>query len=138
MEVTPSYTKEQDGVAERYNRTLGEWEKTNLHQSGLPMSFWAEAQMYSEFILRRCYSGATGEIPGQAWNRARLDPLPTSQTNVFMCRPFGCEAFIHIPKEQRRKGDFKARRGVFIGYSFDQGTYAHRIWDPTLRRIILS
>jgi hypothetical protein len=37
------YSPEQNGVAERMNRTIQEWIVFMLHHSGLTNGFWAEA-----------------------------------------------------------------------------------------------
>ena len=40
---TIPYTPQQNGVAERMNRTLMETVRSMLHHLELPLSFWAEA-----------------------------------------------------------------------------------------------
>lgn len=42
-QLTTEYTPQQNGIAERRNRTLAEMARCMLLQSGLPPSFWAEA-----------------------------------------------------------------------------------------------
>ena len=37
---TTAYTPQQNGVAERMNRTLMEATRSMLHAAGLPLSFW--------------------------------------------------------------------------------------------------
>lgn len=48
------YNPEQNGTAERKNRTLLEMARCLLIQSGLPSSFWAEAVSTANYIRNRC------------------------------------------------------------------------------------
>ncbi|CAL2269077.1 unnamed protein product [Prunus armeniaca] len=52
-ELTASYTPQQNGVAERRNRTIVEMARSMLKAKGLPNLFWAEAIHTSVFILNR-------------------------------------------------------------------------------------
>ena len=49
-------------------------------------------------------------------------------------RVFGCSAFSHIPKDERRKLDFESRRCILLGYSNNQKGY--RLYDTERRNII--
>ena len=31
-------------------------------------------------------------------------------------RVFGCHSYIHIPKDERKKLDFKSKKCIFLGY----------------------
>jgi hypothetical protein len=41
---------------------------------------------------------------------------------------FGCDAFVHVPKEKRNKLDNKALKCIFIGYK--DGMKGYKLWDP--------
>jgi transposase InsO family protein len=43
--LTTPYNLQQNGVAERKNRTIMEGVKTMIHNQDLPMCLWAEAAM---------------------------------------------------------------------------------------------
>ena len=49
---------------------------------------------------------------------------------------FGCEAYIHIPKQNRRKLDDKAEKLIFIGYS--EQSKAYRFLNPRTEQIKIS
>ena len=52
-ELTVPYSPEQNGVAERMNRTLMESARTMLSHAGLPDSYWAEAVASAAYIRNR-------------------------------------------------------------------------------------
>jgi transposase InsO family protein len=51
--ITASYTPQQNGVAERKNRTIVEMAKSMLKGKGLPNMFWAEAVATAVYLLNR-------------------------------------------------------------------------------------
>lgn len=56
--LTVPHTPEQNGVAERRNRTLVEAARCMIIQSGLPASFWAEAISTANYIRNQCVTRA--------------------------------------------------------------------------------
>ena len=55
---------------------------------------------------------------------------------VSHLRIFGCKAFAHIPKEDRRKLDAKAIKCIFIGYCTDKKAY--KMYDPSTHKVFAS
>ena len=53
MGIVHEYTPEQNGVSERYNRTIMEAARTMLLHATLPLSFWAEAVNCAVFVRNR-------------------------------------------------------------------------------------
>jgi hypothetical protein len=49
---------------------------------------------------------------------------------------FGCDEFVHVPKEKRSKLDKKVVKCIFIGYKEEMKVY--KLWDPTSRKIVYS
>jgi len=67
--LTTTYTPQQNGIAERKNRTLIEAARCLLIQSGLSPSFWAEAISTANYVKNRCISRSTdGSTPYELWN----------------------------------------------------------------------
>lgn len=65
--LATAYTPEQNGVAERKNRTLVDSVRCLLLQSGLSPSFWAEAIHIANYIKNRCPTKKLGgRIPHEA------------------------------------------------------------------------
>ena len=79
-QITAPYTPQQNGVAERFNRTVIEMARTMLHGANLPYSFWAEAINTATYIRNRCISKALGTskiTPEEIWtgDKPKIDHL---------------------------------------------------------------
>ena len=53
-EVVPPYTPQQNGIAERKNRTIMNMVRSMLKGKNLPKEFWGEAVSTATYILNRC------------------------------------------------------------------------------------
>jgi transposase InsO family protein len=125
-QLTVPYTPEQNGVAERANRTIVEMARTMLGDR-LNKMFWAEACNTAVYIKNRLPHRANkGNIPEELWTGK------TVKFNHF--RVFGSLAYVHIPKETRKKWDSKAKKYLFVGYCTE--TKAYRFADMGDPRII--
>jgi hypothetical protein len=51
-------------------------------------------------------------------------------------KTFGCEAFVHIDKENRTKLEAKSKKCTFIGYSVND--FGYHLWDYENHKIIRS
>lgn len=128
-EVTAPYTPEQNGRAERDNRTIVESARSMLHKSCAPKYLWAEAVNTAIYILNRVpTSQAPGKTPYEMWcgQKPTLDHL----------KVFGCDAYAHVPDEKRRKLDTKSEKYMFVGY--DKNSTNYRLFNPVTRKIIVS
>jgi len=67
------YMPQQNGVAERFNRTLIEWARCSLLQSNLPPSFWAEAVSTACNVRNRC---PTKALQGKTPYELRFGHIP--------------------------------------------------------------
>lgn len=62
------YTPQQNGVAERMNRTIMEKVRTMLSDSGLPKKFWTEATHTATVLINKTPSSALNfDIPDRKW-----------------------------------------------------------------------
>ena len=69
-----------------------------------------------------------GGIPEEAWTG--------KQVKYSFLRIFGCEAFVHIDKDERTKLEAKYKKCTFIGYGVDD--FGYRLWDLKNCKIIRS
>ena len=86
-EITVPKTPEQNGVAERMNRTLVESVRSMLSGAGasLPHKFWAEAVSTAVYLQNRSPTKAVdGMTPFETWKKKR--------PSVSHLRVFGCKA----------------------------------------------
>lgn len=126
-EVTMPYTPEQNGIAERMNRTLVEKARSMLADSNLDKELWSEALMTAVFLTNRSPTAAVeGKTPYECWFGKK--------PNVSNLRVFGCEAFVLIPTQKRKKLDEKSIKCRFVGY----GVNGYRLWDAVERKLICS
>ena len=128
-ERSTPYTPEQNGVAERVNRTLLNSMRTMLHDSPLDSSFWDEALRTAVYSHNRAPSRALGGMtPHQAWSGHK--------PRVGHMHAFGCVCFAHVAKVGRNKLAPRAHKCVFVGYESDMKAY--RLWDISTKTVIVS
>ena len=53
-QLTTAYTPQQNGVAERKNRTIMNMVRAMVFEKKIPKTFWAEAVNWSNYVLNRC------------------------------------------------------------------------------------
>lgn len=128
-ERTNAHTPQQNGKAERMNRTLMEAARSMMHAAGLSNGFWQEAVRTAVHVRNRS--------PKQAlrW-RTSSEVLTGSVPDVSYFRVFGCLAYRHIHGTERKKLDAKADACVFVGY--EPGTKGYRLWDKRTRTLTTS
>ena len=123
------YTPEQNGMAERLNRTLAEEMRAILYHAQLPKQYWAEAISTAAYLKNRSpHSALNGKTPYETWHEKK--------PNLSHLRVFGCLSTVHVPKQKRTKLDAKALVRIFIGYP--DGVKGYRLIDPTTLTITVS
>ncbi|TFY52466.1 hypothetical protein EVJ58_g10003 [Rhodofomes roseus] len=127
---TMPYSPQQNGRAERWNRTIVEKAMSMLHHAGLSHGFWqlavdAAVHIYNRQPMRRL----NWQCPITLWDSTVPD--------ISYFRVFGCKAYVHVQKEQRAgKLDKKAVEMIFVGYEL--GSKGYRFWNPATRSIVVS
>ena len=122
-------TTEQNGVAERVNRTIIESATSMLHSSGLPTKLWAEACSCAVYVQNwMAVKGVDGKTPYEGWNGVK--------PNLSHLRIFGSDVFLLIPRDERGKFDPKAIKCQHVGYCETQKGF--RAWDPVGRKVHTS
>ena len=62
-QLTMPYTPQQNGVAERRNRTLLEMVRSMMAQANLPISYWGDALLTAAYILNLVPSKSVSSTP---------------------------------------------------------------------------
>ena len=106
--TTARYSPEQNGAAEALNRRLEERIRAMLADSGLPGSMWAEAVVCANYTRNRTPVVSHGKTP--------LEVFTGRAPDLAHLRVWGARAFMHVPKETRRKLKPVSEKGWFVGY----------------------
>ncbi|CAK1592203.1 unnamed protein product [Parnassius mnemosyne] len=126
---TNPYTPEQNGVSERFNRTIVERARCLLFEAKLDKSFWAEAVNTVVYLKNRSpASGLDQKTPIEIWTGHKPD--------LSHVRIFGSPVMTHVPKNKRLKWDKKAVKYISVGYSENVKDY--RLYNPETREICTS
>ena len=65
-----------------------------------------------------------------------LEVWTKKQPTVAHLRVFGCDAYAHVPKDERGKLDSKAKKCILVGYG--EETKGYRLYDPIHAKIFFS
>lgn len=109
QQITPAYTPEHNGIAERAKRTIMEMVRCMLFESGLGKEFWGFGALTGVHIMNRLPTSARGEkTPFERW----FGYAPS----IGHLRVFGCIAYRHVPAPNWRKLDPRGQRCRMIGH----------------------
>ncbi|GJU04138.1 putative ribonuclease H-like domain-containing protein [Tanacetum coccineum] len=112
-EFSVARTPQQNGVAERKNRTLIEAARTMLADSLLPTTFWAEAINTACYVQNRV-------LITKPHNKTPYELLIGRPPNLDFMRPFGCLVTILNTLDHLGKFEGKADEGFLVGYSVNK------------------
>lgn len=108
-QCTVGYASEQNGIAERKNRTLMEAARSMLAESGLPKCYWGEAVLAANYMFNR--------IPNKKTMKSPYEVMMKEKPRLTRFHEFGCNVYVMVPDEKRRKLDDKVKKMKFVGYS---------------------
>nr|GEW97285.1 putative ribonuclease H-like domain-containing protein [Tanacetum cinerariifolium] len=103
-------TPQQNGIAERKNRTLIEAARTLLADSLLPIPFWAEAVNTACYVQNRV-------LVTKPHNKTPYELLHGRLPSIGFMRPFGCHVIILNTLDPLGKFQGKVDEGLLVGYS---------------------
>lgn len=128
-QLTAAYTPQQNGVAERRNRTIMNMVHCLLSEKELPRFLWPDAARWTAHILNRSLTKAVkGSVPEERWTGTK----PT----ISYFRVFGSVAHVHIPVQKRIKLDDRSHKCILLGVS--EESKAYRLYDPVSKKITIS
>ncbi len=129
--ITP-YTHEQNGVAERMNRTLLTIMRALIFDSRMPKNLWPFAAETATYIRNRTVlvTPATGEskikrTPYELWTGKEL--------HLEHMQVWGCKVWIPVLNEKDKLNP-RAVEGVFVGYTESPNQYM--VWVPETKDLI--
>jgi len=128
-QITTAYTPQQNGVAERKNRTVMNMVRSMMSEKSIPKEFWPEAVNWSVYVQNRSPTIAVKNVtPEEAWSGIK--------PSVHFFRIFGCIGYVHVPDAHRKKLDSKSTKCVLLGVS--EESKAYKLYDPISKKVIVS
>ncbi|RVW65982.1 Retrovirus-related Pol polyprotein from transposon TNT 1-94 [Vitis vinifera] len=112
---------DQNGVAERRNRTLLDMVRSMLSSSKLPKFLWTEALKTAVYILNR--------VPTKAVPKTPFELLKGWKPSLRHMRVWGCSSEVRIYNPQEKKLDPRTISGYFIGYA--EKSKGYRFYCPS-------
>ncbi|GKB34868.1 putative ribonuclease H-like domain-containing protein [Tanacetum coccineum] len=125
-EYSVARTPQQNGVAERKNRTLIEATRTMLADFKLPTTFWAEAISTACYVQNRV-------LIVKPHNKTPYELFRGFKPAIRFMKPFGCHVTILNTLDKLGKFDGKSDEGFFVGYSLS--SKAFRVYNTRTRKV---
>src|SRR6266568_4582288 len=122
---------QQNGVAERANRTMEEGVVSMLYESGMPTAFWGEALATFIHTSNKLTTSALPEAtPHEAFYCSKPD--------LSMLRVWGCTAYVLIQRDKQPLGSLglHMEKCIFIGYP--QGYKGWKFYNPVTKKVVIS
>ncbi|KAM0973674.1 hypothetical protein ACFX2C_016966 [Malus domestica] len=128
-QLTVAYSPQQNGVAERKNRTVVEMARCMMAEKSIPLEFWAEAVNTAVYVLNRCPTKALDKkTPFEAYSGRK--------PGIKHLKVFGSLCYAHIPEQQRQKLDLTSTKCVFLGYGSCEKGY--KLYNIDSGKVIIS
>ena len=129
-QLTVAYTPQQNGVAERMNRTLLDLVRSMLHHKSLPKRLWAEALSTAVYVRNRVTSRSlpSDTTPFHLW----FGKAPY----LSHMRVFGAQCWYVVPKKKVKKLDARSREALMVGYSSQSKGY--KLLDIESNKFVVS
>ncbi|GJW83912.1 ribonuclease H-like domain-containing protein [Tanacetum coccineum] len=115
-EFSVARTPQQNGVAERKNRTLIKASRNMLADSKLPTTFWAEVVNTACYVQNRV-------LVIKPHNKTPYELFLGRKHALSFMRPFGCHVIILNTFDYLGKFDGKSDDGFFVEYSINSKAF---------------
>ena len=117
---SPPYNPQNNGVAERFNRTITACAKTILYCAGLSLNFWEFAIKHATYIYNLIpHKSIKNRIPNEIYFNKKV--------NLKFLKTFGCLAYYKNFNQNKQKFDINSKKGIYLGY--DNNTHSFIIMD---------
>ena len=128
--LTMPHSPQQNGVAERWNRTILDKARALIHSAGLSLGFWECAVDTAVHTYNRTPTRIIQwRTPHELWTDGHVP-------DVSYFRVFGSKAYVHTPEAKRKKLDPRSIEMTLVGY--EPGSKGYRLWNSSTRSIVLS
>nr|GEX29433.1 hypothetical protein [Tanacetum cinerariifolium] len=117
---------QQNGVAERRNKTLIEAARTMLADAKLPVTFWAEAVNTACYVQNKV-------LVNKSQNKTPYELFNGRTPAIGSLKLFGCHVMILNTLDNLGKFEAKGDEGYFIGYSMS--SKAFRVFNKRTKRV---
>ncbi|GJS27346.1 putative ribonuclease H-like domain-containing protein [Tanacetum coccineum] len=125
-EFSNARTPQQNGVAERRNRTLIEAARTILADAKLHVTFWVEAVNTSRYVQNRV-------LVNKSHNKTPYELFNGRILAIGFLKPFGCHVMILNTSDNLGKFDAKGGEGYFVGYFMT--SKAFRVFNKITKKV---
>nr|ABA96637.2 retrotransposon protein, putative, Ty1-copia subclass [Oryza sativa Japonica Group] len=115
LQLTPPYSPQSNGAAERKNCTLTEMVNAMLDTAGLSKERWGEAILTACHVLNKIPTKHKEVTPFEEWERKKL--------NLSYLRIRGCLAKVNVPIAKKRKLGPNTVDCVFLSYAIHSVGY---------------
>ena len=92
-ETTATYSPDQNGVAERANRTIMEKVRAIIAEAKLDKRLWMDLADTVVYLKNRSPTTAVATTPYELWHGVK--------PNLSHLKIIGSTAYVHVPKEKR-------------------------------------
>jgi transposase InsO family protein len=129
LQHTVPYTTQQNGVAERKNKTLKEMANCILQARALPPKLWVGAINCEAYIQNRVPNKSVkGVTTYEAWSEKKPE--------VTHFRIFGSRAWARIPFDRREAMEAQSKECIFVGYQ--EGMKGYMLLDTTSNTLFVQ
>ena len=100
-----------------------------LNDASLSQDYWAKAVDTACYVMNKLsMSDLVDKTCYEAW--------ASKSPSLAHLRVFGCDAFVHIPKEKRKKLKNKLEKCIFVRYK--DGVRGYKLWEPSIKTVVSS
>lgn len=128
-QLTAPYSPQQNGVAERSNRSILEVTRSLLKTMKVPDTLWGEAVRHAVYILNRIPTkGVKSMTP--------YEGLKGNKPTLHHLKVFGCVRYVKKPTNQVTKLSNRSTPMVYLGV--EPGSKAYRMFNPRENKLAVA